>query len=82
MGGDSPPPPNSRFRKAQRKFAGQNYCLSKAVQGTQRDPVSFDVGEFECCPKIFRGYYGDTRMRSHRLFRLNENKSAASHQQA
>ena len=54
MGGnDSPPPPNSRFRRAQRKFAGQNYCLSKAVQGTQRDSLSFDVGKFGCCPKIF-----------------------------
>ena len=40
-------PPNSRFRRAQREFAGQNYCLSKEVQGTQRDSVSFDVGEFE-----------------------------------
>ena len=50
-GGGANHPPNSRFRRAQRKFAGQNFCLFKAVQGTQSDLVSFDVGEF------FRGYY-------------------------
>ena len=39
MGGGDSPPPNSRFRRAQRKFAGHS--------------VSFDVSEFECCPFWF-----------------------------
>ena len=51
--GDDSPPPTPDFAGHRGSLQGKNVEFERGTT----DSVSFDVGEFECCPKFFWGYY-------------------------
>ena len=49
MGGGDSPSPTPDFAGHRGSLQGKNVEFERGTT----DSVSFDVGEFECCPKIF-----------------------------